>query len=308
MRKKLLLDVDTGIDDALGIILAVKSEDADLIGITTVNGNVSLDQATTNTLKVLALLGAHYPVVKGANTPLIRPSFFEHSVHGEDGLGGALTTLEPNSEPTLGFAPDYMIEQAKRYPGELTLVMTGPLTNLALAIKKDPELVHLIKQVVYMGGAAFTHGNVTPVAEYNMYVDPEAARVVLHAGFSSITQIGLDVTRDALLTRADIASLPESTIKHFIADCTKHYMERYELRNGVAACALHDPLAVAYALNPDLTETAAYFMEVETNSRFCDGQTICDRQNRLEQAPNAYIALNLNANAFLSYFLTTIQH
>ncbi|WP_144558957.1 nucleoside hydrolase [Shouchella miscanthi] len=308
MKQKLLLDVDTGIDDALGILLAANDRDTELLGITTVNGNVSLQQATTNTLNVLALVGKMCPVVKGAETPLLRPSHFEKSVHGENGLGGALQDVEPSTLPSPGFAPDFMIEQARRYPGEVTFVMTGPLTNLALAVKKCPDLPQLLSKVVYMGGAAFTYGNITPAAEYNMYVDPEAARIVLQAGFTSLTQIGLDVTRQALLTRTHIDSLQTSKVKHFVKTSTAHYIERYEQRNGVAACALHDPLAVAYAIRPDLCETKFLYTDIETTSRLCDGQTICDLQDRLQEKPNVHVALKVDVDAFISYFLTTIQH
>ncbi|KQL59009.1 MULTISPECIES: nucleoside hydrolase [Bacillaceae] len=308
MKQKLLLDVDTGIDDALGILLAANDKDTELLGITTVNGNVSLQQATTNTLNVLALIEHSCPVVKGAETPLLRPPHFEKSVHGENGLGGALQDVEPSTLPSPGFAPDFMIEQARRYPGEVTFVMTGPLTNLALAVKKCPDLPQLLQKVVYMGGAAFTYGNITPASEYNMYVDPEAARIVLQAGFPSLTQIGLDVTRQALLTNAHIDSLQTSNVKHFVKTSTAHYIKRYEQRNGVAACALHDPLAVAYAIRPDLCETQLLYTDIETSSRLCDGQTICDLQDRLQEKPNVHIALKVDVDAFISYFLTTIQH
>lgn len=307
MKQKLLLDVDTGIDDALGILLAANDSSTELVGITTVNGNVSLKQATTNTLNVLALTDVRVPVVQGAARPLLRAPHFEKGVHGENGLGGALADIEPAALPTPGFAPDFIISQASLYPGELTLVMTGPLTNLALALQKCPELPRLIHKVVYMGGAAFTYGNITPTAEYNMYVDPEAARIVLQAGFTSLTQIGLDVTRKALLYKEQIESLNESPVKAFIQECTSHYMTRYEMRNGVAACALHDPLAVAYAIHSELCETTHLHTDVETTSRLCDGQTVCDVQNRLGEEPNVHVALTLDEEAFLSYFLTTIQ-
>ncbi|AST96592.1 nucleoside hydrolase [Shouchella clausii] len=310
MARKILLDVDTGVDDALAIILASKSTAAQLLAITTVNGNVSLEKATVNTLKVLTLLHKEgdIPVIQGAHAPLRRPCFFEHSVHGNDGLGGALPHFEPTAQPADGYAPDYIIEQANRYPGELTLVMTGPLTNLALALEKCPDLPKLVAGVVYMGGAAFTHGNVTPVAEYNMYVDPEAARKVIHAGFAPLVQVGLDVTRKALLTRENIGSLVDSPVKQFIKTCTADYIKRYEARNNVAACALHDPLAVAYALKPELLHLEEMFVEVETNSQFCDGQTVCDRQQRLGKPANVNVATEIDSDAFLSYFLHSIQN
>lgn len=172
--KRVILDVDTGIDDALAILLAVKSRRLDILGITTVCGNVSLRQATDNTCKILELVDANViPVIAGAAKPLVRESHYEHRVHGQDGLGGALPD-SASKQAEEGFAPDFIVEQAKRFPGELTLIMTAPLTNLALALMKCPELPSLLKEVIFMGGVVRGHGNITPTAEYNTYVDPEA--------------------------------------------------------------------------------------------------------------------------------------
>ncbi|MDZ7542611.1 nucleoside hydrolase, partial [Clostridium perfringens] len=160
-RVPVLMDVDTGVDDALAIMMAVKHEGFNLVGITTVNGNVSLEQATLNTRKVLHALNTEYaraiPVVMGADRPLLRPHFFEHHVHGRDGLGGALRDLElPPMEPRDQHAAAFIVEQAKLHAGELELIMTAPLTNLALAYRLCPELPRLVKRVVVMGGALLT--------------------------------------------------------------------------------------------------------------------------------------------------------
>jgi purine nucleosidase len=198
MKKKVILDVDTGVDDALGILLAIRSGEMDVLGITTANGNVSLDQATQNTCKLLQLLEAEeIPVIKGAAKPLLRGSFFEHRVHGEDGIGGALRDMPIRKKASEGYAPDFIVDQVRQNPGEVTLVMTAPLTNLALAVLKYPQLIRDVKEVIVMGGVVQSFGNVTPVAEYNMYVDPEAAKTVFQAGFPSLTLVGLDVTRRA---------------------------------------------------------------------------------------------------------------
>jgi purine nucleosidase len=308
MKQKVILDVDTGVDDALGIILAVKSGEFDILGITTVNGNVSLDTATRNTCKILQLLDVEQqiPVVKGAVKPLMRPALFEHRVHGEDGIGGALKEMAVHTQITEGFAPDFIIEQALRYPGEVTLIMTAPMTNLALALSKRPQLIHEIKEVIFMGGVVKGFGNVTPVAEYNMYVDPEAVKIVLHAGFPSLTLVGLDVTRQALLTEAHIRQLGDSTIGRYVEESTSDYMKRYYERNQVRACALHDPLAVGVALRPDLVTTEAYYVDIETKSELCDGQTICDFQNRLKREPNVRVCTDVDAEAFLQLFVQTL--
>ncbi|USK92678.1 nucleoside hydrolase [Rossellomorea marisflavi] len=308
MKRKLILDVDTGIDDAIGIILAVKSREFDLLGITTVNGNVSLDQATDNTLKVLDLLGeTNLSVIKGADAPLIRPHFFEHGVHGEDGLGGELKDILPSRPAEEGFAPDFIINSILNFPHEVTLVMTGPLTNLALAIKKCPQIVHYVKEVIFMGGVVKGPGNVTPTAEFNMVVDPEAVKIVLHAGFNDITQVGLDVTRHAILKEDHIQAIENPVIREYIDNSTAQYRKRYFKRNGVDGCAMHDPLAVAVAIDKSLVKTEDFFVDVETRSELCDGQLVCDFQNRLEQDRNLSVCTEVDEAAFLRLFHSIVS-
>ncbi|KRE64511.1 nucleoside hydrolase [Paenibacillus sp. Soil750] len=309
MTKKVILDVDTGVDDALGILLAVGSGEMEVLGITTVNGNVSLDQATLNTCKVLQLLGMEQqiPVIKGANKPLLRTTYFEHRVHGKDGLGGALSDMQVHMYAAEGHAVDFIIEQVKQHTGEVTLIMTAPLTNLAMAVMKYPDLVHHVSEVVVMGGVVQGFGNVTPTAEYNMYVDPEAAKIVLHAGFPAITLVGLDVTRKALLTEEHIRSLGDTPIGRYVKESTADYMQRYQERNGVRACALHDPLAVGVALNKELVTTRHYYVDVETRSELCDGQTVCDFQNRLAKPANVHVCMEVSADAFLDQFIRALR-
>lgn len=309
MKKKVILDVDTGIDDALGILLAVKSGEMDVLGITTVNGNVSLDQATLNTCKILQLLEMEQeiPVIRGANKPLMRPTFFEHRVHGQDGLGGALLDMPVHVEAADGHAVDFIVDQVKQHAGEVTLVMTAPLTNLALAVMKYPELVHQVKEVIVMGGVVQGFGNVTPTAEFNIYVDPEAAKIVCQAGFPNLTLVGLDVTRKALLTDEHIRALGDSPIARYVKESTADYMERYHERNGTRSCALHDPLAVGVALNKQLVTTRKYYVDVETKSELCDGQTICDFQNRLSKAANVHVCTEVAADEFLELFIRTLR-
>ncbi|MGO4495286.1 nucleoside hydrolase [Paenibacillus sp. 2RAB27] len=309
MTKKVILDVDTGVDDALGILLAVGSGEMEVLGITTVNGNVSLDQATLNTCKVLQLLGMEQqiPVIKGANKPLLRTTYFEHRVHGKDGLGGALSDMQVHMYAAEGHAVDFIIEQVKQHTGEVTLIMTAPLTNLAMAVMKYPDLVHQVSEVVVMGGVVQGFGNVTPTAEYNMYVDPEAAKIVLHAGFPAITLVGLDVTRKALLTEEHIRSLGDTPIGRYVKESTADYMQRYQERNGVRACALHDPLAVGVALNKDLVTTRHYYVDIETRSELCDGQTVCDFQSRLAKPANVHVCMEVSAEAFLDQFIRALR-
>jgi len=309
MKQKIILDVDTGIDDALGIILAVKSGQFELLGITTVNGNVSLGKATENTCKILDLLqaGKDIPVVPGCSQPLLRTVFFEHRVHGEDGLGGALRGVPVRTQPTGGFGPDFIIDSVLAHPGEVTLVMTGPLTNLALAARKCPELVRHVKEVIFMGGVVREHGNVTPTAEYNMYVDPEAAKAVFHAGFPELTMVGLDVTRKVLLNEEHLRELGDTPIGRYVKQSISDYLQRYFERNGVRACAMHDPLAVGVALDRSLVTTQKLYVDVETRSELCDGQTVCDFQNRLGKEPNVHVCLAVDSEAFFARFVRALK-
>ncbi|MBS4207006.1 nucleoside hydrolase [Bacillus sp. FJAT-50079] len=308
MKRKLILDVDTGIDDALAIILAVKSRQFDILGITTVNGNVSLESATRNTCKILDLLNEQQiDVIKGAHAPLFRTPFFEHRVHGEDGLGGALADIQAKKQPDEGYAPDFIIHSVLNFPGEVTLVMTGPLTNLALAIKKCPEIVHKVKEVIFMGGVVRGSGNVTPNAEYNIFVDPEAAKIVIQAGFPSITQVGLDVTRKVLLTEEHIQMIENKKLAKYINDSTLDYRKRYFERNGVSGCAMHDPLAVAVALQKELVVTEDHYVDVETRSDLCDGQLVCDFQNRLNKRKNVAVCLEVHSEEFFNLFISIIN-
>ncbi|MFJ5964100.1 nucleoside hydrolase [Bacillus sp. NPDC093026] len=302
--KKLILDVDTGIDDAIGILLAVKSQQFDILGVTTVCGNVSVDAATLNTCKVLELVEAvDIPVVKGSATPLLRAPHYEHQVHGEDGIGGALKDVYPKKTADAGFAPDFIIDQVLQHPKQVTLVLTGPLTNLALAVKKCPELIHHVKEVIFMGGVVQGQGNVTPVAEFNTYADPEAAKVVLEAGFPSLTQVGLDVTRQVLLTDERINAITNETLANYIRESTELYRRRYFERNGVWACAMHDPLAVSLAIDKQLVKTEAFHVEVETKSEFCDGQMICDFQHQWEKERNVQVCMDVDPDAFFELFI-----
>lgn len=308
MSRKLILDVDTGIDDAIGIILATKSRQFEILGITTVNGNVSLDTATKNTCKMLDLLSEEdIPVIKGANAPLLRKSYFEHAVHGQDGLGGALLDAPMKKQPDDGFAPDFIINSILNFSGKVTLVLTGPLTNLALALKKCPEIVHHVKEVIFMGGVVHGPGNVTPTAEYNIYVDPEAAKLVLEAGFASLTQVGLDVTRKALLTDEHISRIENGGLRDFVDRSTADYRKRYFERNHVSGCAMHDPLAVAVALNKNLVTTNLYYCDVETKSELCDGQLVCDIQNRLGKQANLQVCTTVLVEEFFDMFLSIMN-
>ncbi|MCG3089879.1 nucleoside hydrolase [Sporosarcina cyprini] len=303
--KKVIIDVDTGIDDAIGICLAAKSGQADILGITTVNGNTSLDQATINTTKVMKLLGREdVPIIKGADRPLLRDPHFEVSVHGNDGIGGALKEMEVTVNEE-GFAPDFIIEQAKEHKGELTIILLAPLTNMALAVRKEPRLKEWVKELVIMGGAVSAPGNITPTAEYNMYIDPEAAKIVFHSGIP-ITLVGLDVTQQTLLTEGDIERMNAGEVRDFVQESTVHYINRYFELTGNRACSMHDPLAVGVALDRSLVRTVPYYVDVETNSDLCDGHTVCDFKGWTKKEPNVNVCLEVDRERFIDTLVETL--
>lgn len=302
--KKLILDVDTGIDDALGILLANSADGIELMGITTVSGNIDVDSATNNTLRVLTLIGKadEVNVYKGATKPLKRNARYATEVHGNSGMANQLLDLDIEYNHIMD-ADDYMIKTIKENPNEITIVMTGPETNLAQALKKSPEIEPLIKEVIIMGGVVTGKGNESPVAEYNIAIDPEAADIVFNSSFK-VYMVGLDVTKKALLTDAHIDRMSDdSTVKDFVRNVTKPYMDRFMIDNGIHGCAIHDPLAVAVAFRDDLIEFEHRYVAVETNSTYCDGMTICDFDNRWGKEPNVHIGLNVDAEKFLSMFI-----
>jgi len=193
MSKRILIDTDPGIDDSLAILLALASPEVQIEGITTIHGNCSVDQATINALSILELANSHgITVAKGFPIPLVQPSLLAAETHGDAGLGYAKLP-EPRGRPKFQHASDFLIEKIMSNPGELTLVAIGPLTNVAFAIRKEPRIVEALKEVIVMGGTIRYPGNASPLAEYNVFVDPHAAHMVYHSGMP-ITLVPLDVT------------------------------------------------------------------------------------------------------------------
>jgi len=274
-----VMDVDTGVDDALAIILAHRSPGAQVVAIGTVTGNVSAAQAATNTLKTLDALGASTPVAVGAPRALARGPFPPSAIHGEDGLGDAKLPA-PSRAPTGEHAVDQLLRLVHERPGELSLFASGPLTNLGLALQRDPELPRLVKEVMVMGGAIIAAGNVTPVAEANIYHDPEAAALVFAADWP-VTLVGLDVTMRALLRGEELARLraSEGEVARFVSRILPPYVAVYSRRFGFEAVTMHDPLAMALLLDPSLAlETAQLDTRVETSGELTVGMTVADRR------------------------------
>ncbi|NBG89626.1 nucleoside hydrolase [Isachenkonia alkalipeptolytica] len=307
-RKKVLLDVDTGVDDAIGIIVAATAPEIELLGITTVSGNIDLASATVNTLRVLKLLGKDgvYPVHMGASAPLYRKVRYATEVHGSTGLAGQLQEI-PVDLPKNTAAEDFMIETIDQHPGEITLVMTAPQTNFAKALAKRPDIGRKLKEIIFMGGVADGRGNESPRAEFNIAIDPEAADRVLNCG-AKITMVGLDVTQKALLTRKDLQALDgENPIVDFVKKVTADYMERHHSLQGIYGCLMHDPLAVSLAIDSGFVTTTPHFVAVETDSTYCDGETVCDFTDYWKKEANVHVAMELDREAFIDFLLNRIE-
>lgn len=311
-RTPILLDCDPGIDDALAILYAVRSPECELLGIGTVRGNVDAETGALNALRVLEVAGAgHVPVAVGCDAWLVEPKADARFVHGEDGLGNTFLP-PPRGRPSGEHAVEMILRVTRERPGQVVLVAVGPLTNLAVALAEDPGLPRRVRQVVVMGGAARMPGNITPVAEANVAHDPEAARAVFAAGWP-LTMVGLDVTMQALLHEEDAERLRASgdPVGAFAHRIVQFYMDFYRTILGRRACALHDPLAVAVALDPTLVRTVHTRVEVETAGRLTRGMTVVDLRggrDRLPGAaePNCAVCLEVDAGRFLQTFLARL--
>lgn len=308
MPKRILIDTDPGIDDSLAILLALASPELSLEGISVVHGNCSLEQATTNGLSVLELAHAeHIPLAKGCELPLVQPSLLAPETHGNTGLGYAKLP-EPRIKPTSQHGSDFLIEKILSNPGEMTLVAIGPLTNVALAIRKEPRIVGALKELIIMGGAIRYEGNTTALAEFNTYVDPHAAHIVYHAGIPT-TLVPLDVTYQCVLTSADVARLQniDSPIPGFIKDATNFYMEFHDAYQGVKGCVINDPLALALTFVPDLCDYRGLPVEVDISGSISTGKTIGDFYNYEKKSANMRVALGVRPRDFIELFLERME-
>ena len=318
MTRHLLIDTDPGIDDALAILLALRSPDARVEAVTTVAGNVPVDRATTNALRILAVAAPDPmpPLAEGAATPLKRGLVTAAHVHGQDGLGNLERFVEPDGRPRypepahaleMRSGPEVILDMADRWGPELTIVMLGPLTNLALALQRDPRRLGRIGRVVVMGGAVAVPGNITPAAEFNIYVDPEAAALVLESGLE-IELIPLDVTRRVVLAQAaltDRLRRCSDRVARFILDFTLHGFAFGAEREG-GGIVLHDPLAMAVALDPSLVAFEALHVDVECDGKLTRGLTVADRReipSHRKRAPTCRVAMDVDAGRVLALIL-----
>ncbi|HXV98394.1 MAG TPA: nucleoside hydrolase [Anaerolineae bacterium] len=306
--RRIILDTDPGIDDALAILLALASPELQLEAVTVTIGNCSTAQGVINALSVLELAGAkHVPVAAGIDRPLIQPTLTAPETHGNTGLGYAQLS-PPRQQPAKQPAVDLLIERIMAAPGEITVVAIAPLTNLARAIRREPALVEAVREVIIMGGALRHEGNTTPLAEFNVYVDPHAAHIVYHAGLP-ITLVPLDVTYQCILTQADVDRLLviDSPITHFVAETTRFYMEFHDEYQGIQGCVINDPLALALTFAPDLVETSPLHVTLDLHSELSLGKTVADFYHMWPKPPNMEVALKVQPRRFIELFLERIE-
>ncbi len=306
--KKVIIDCDAGVDDALALILAFHSPELDVKAVTGVNGNVPLERVFENIQKVLSLIQPkNKPLIaKGAHQPLKGKPLYAHSVHGQDGLGGAEIEREDGKEWWQFYprpADELITKVARQYPYEMTLIAIGPLTNLALALQKDPEGMRNLKEIVIMGGAVRTGGNITSYSEFNIFSDTLAAEKVLGSRLS-MTLVPLDVTRQVSLTaqRMEQRVTPlNNSFSKFAIEATGYDSTRNQFRNK-ELIHLHDPLAVGVVVDPDLVRKERLGIGVKTQDGPYYGRTFETREG-----PNVEVCLEVNAMRFLELFLSRLR-
>ncbi len=320
--KKIILDTDPGSDDAMAMMLALNSPELDVRAVTVVPGNVIAKQGLENALRMISLANrCDIPVAAGAQHPLFQKLITAEFWHGKNGL--ANVELPPSRCKVDGrWGPDLIIEMVHGAPHEITLVPVGPLTNIALAVEKDPSIVPLVKEVILMGGS-IGGGNSTAAAEANIYNDPEAAQIVFQAGWP-LTMVGLDVGDKTLLSQKYLAQLAEThgPVNDFIYQVA-HYLVELSAQFGSSGTPMYDPLAVGVAIDATLVKAPAMHVDVETRGEFTRGETVANRRNEVERnvlhgdrywvegldkvEPNAKVCIDVDADRFLQLFVSRIR-
>ena len=315
-RTPVLIDCDTGIDDALALLYACASPDAEIVGVSCVAGNVELPHVVRNTLAVMELAGrGEVEVAAGRDAPIARPLRIADDTHGPTGLGYAELPL-----PTMVAGPrdaaGMIIEQARARGGELTLVTLGPLSNVAVALEREPQLPTLLKGLVMMVGAYRSPGNTAPTMEWNAGVDPEALAATI-AGWARTEAplplaFGLDVTERAKMTPAHLERLaqaagdPDDPVVRFVTDALRFYFEFHSRYDCFYCAFIHDALVVAASLDPAMARTEALTVEVELEGRWTTGETVTDWRRHWDRAPNLAIAVEADAGAFFERFVERV--
>jgi purine nucleosidase len=320
--RKIIFDTDPGTDDAMALMLALNSPELEVRAITVVPGNVTAEQGLENALRMVSLANrCDIPVAGGARHPLFQKLITAEFWHGKNGLAN-IELPRSKCKADLRYAPDLIIELIHASPHEVTLVPVGPLTNIALAVEKDPSIVPLIKEVILMGGS-IKGGNVNAAAEANIYNDPEAAQIVFQAGWP-LTMVGLDVGNKTMLGHKQLDQLASThgAVNDFIYGVAKFLVELSE-KFGDSGTPMYDPLAVGVAIDSTLVTASAMHVDVETRGEFTRGETVANRRNEIERnvlhgdryiiegidkvEPNAKVCIEVQADHFLQMFVSRIQ-
>ena len=310
MNKRLLIDCDPGQDDAIALLFAFGSHELDILGITTVAGNVPLGYSTGNALKICELAGrSHIPVHAGCEKPLLQRLHTAEHVHGKTGLDGVKLS-EPRMKIGAAHAVDFIIDTVMSHPeGALNLCVTGPMTNVAVALAKEPKIAQRLKEIICMGGAMI-HGNITPSAEFNFFVDPTAAEIVFRSGIP-LTMLGLDVTHQALTTpqRIDRIRCLGTPVADAAADILTCFSSTgVDEQFGLTGGPVHDACVIAYLLKPDLFEGKACYVEIDTEKTSSPGRSIVDWWGVSGQKPNATVVHKINAEGFFELLTSKIAN
>jgi len=305
--QQILLDCDPGHDDMAAIILACAAPEIELLGITTSAGNQTAEKTFSNARKVLALIGREdVPVYRGCRTPLVKPLTTAPQIHGKSGLDGA-ELPGPSVPEEKEHAVDFLYRAIDGHPG-LTVVITGPMTNIAMLLKKEPEIAGKIGRFVVMGG---THAmsNITPAAEFNIYVDPEAAQIVFHSGVP-VTLVTLDVTNRALFTEEDLDRLGTEggRVSKTVADLIRFFLQANNRRYRLGGAPLHDPMTIAWLLRPEVLTTKEVAVNVETKGEFTRGRTVFDFYGITGEKPNVDVSVDFDLPLFKKMIFNAVRY
>jgi inosine-uridine nucleoside N-ribohydrolase len=306
MKHRMILDCDPGHDDAIAILLAGHHPEIDLLAVTTVAGNQDVEKTTRNALKVCSFAQlTSIPIARGMERPLVRESQHATNIHGQSGLDGPHIP-EPVIEPVAMHAVDLIIDTLMKSDGDITLVATGPLTNIATAMRQEPTIIPKIKAISLMGGAIGL-GNVTPAAEFNIHFDAEAAAVVFNCG-RPITMAPLEVTHMALATDSVIDRLRTSqkSVAMLAADLLVYFAETYRKVFGFPSPPLHDPCAVAVVIDPSIMRTKIAHVAIETTGDWTYGRTVCDIYGSMKRVANAHVGYTLDVTRFWAMVIDTL--
>lgn len=304
-RIPVIIDCDPGLDDVIALIMAFANDKLDVKAVTVVAGNQTLKKVGDNALKVLSYIDVNVPVALGSEFPIVKTLITAGEVHGEDGIGGVVLP-ESNLKLSPLHAIDLIAKILEDSDEKVTLIATGPLTNIALFLRRYPELKSKIDRISLMGGSV-GFGNVTPAAEFNIFIDPEAADIVFKSGIP-ITMVGLNATQKAVITLEDIRNIKSqgNKVAELVADMLGN-LSKYHSLDGMEGCYLHDPVAVCAVTNPEILKTRLLNVDVELKGQYTTGMTVVDTYNRRNKIGNAEVTLEIDKKAYVDLIIEAVN-